>query len=189
MFWACTDSGSLWAQKKPGKGRETPTTPAPGERDRAESLYVEACTQMIRGDYNSAAGLFKQVVAADPSNHAALYNLCKILTELRQYDEAILRGQSAIQGDPGNPWYYRSLSQAYELKGDFSGAISVLEKLLQKYPLEADDRLNLSELYQRNRNLPKSLEQLSKIEAQKGPSEEISFRKYRIHRESGDLEA
>ncbi|MEL6845940.1 MAG: tetratricopeptide repeat protein, partial [Bacteroidota bacterium] len=64
--------------------------------------YVEATTQMVRGDYRKAMDLFEAVVRLDPENHAARYNLAKLSLAQREYDQAIIYANQAVEGNPDN---------------------------------------------------------------------------------------
>ena len=151
-----------------------------GSKQRIEYDYVDACTQMMRGDYQGAIASFEQVVSADPENDAAMYNIARLSLELRDYDKAIAYGKSAIEKQPDNYWYYNILSRAYELKGNYQLAISTLETLVAKYPEKYRDRLNLAELFIKNGEADKAISALDEIDALKGLTHETGMRKYQL---------
>lgn len=153
-----------------------------------EQLYVEACTQLMRGDYTAAEGLFAEVLEKDPTNHATLYNLGRLAMEKRDYDSAIRYAKSALEKESDNYWYYNLLQKAYEFKGDYENSVSVQESIVNHFPKRFDDRLRLAELYLQNNKTDKAIAQLLSIEAQTGPNEETTLRKYQIYDRSGQYE-
>lgn len=174
-----------------GTSTSPSATESRGQSSNAQqinSLYVEACTQMIRGDYQSALDLFQQVLTEDPKNHAAMYNIAKLSIEQRNYEDAIQYGTSAIEGDGENYWYYRILQQAYEFKGDYQQAITLQQEITNKFPNKIEDRLRLAELYVRNNNQSKAIEQLDLIEQKVGFNEETATRKYQLYTRNKDFE-
>lgn len=169
---------------------ETPTDPrkAAFNRIQIEQLYVEACTQMMRGDYTTSLEQFEEVLSKDPENHAAMFNIAKILMEQRKYDEAIRYSKSAIGLESGNYWYYHLLQQTYEMKGDYANAVTLQEEIVDRFPRKFQDRLKLVELYLRNNQLEKAMTQLESIEEQAGPNPETLLRKYQILSQSRKYE-
>ena len=175
--------GSQPVVERPPTQTETAVRNSPtdaGSRQRIDYDYVDACTQMMRGDYQGAIASFEQVVSADPDNDAAMYNIARLSLELRDYDKAIAYGKSAIEKQPDNYWYYNILARAYELKGNYTNAISTLEKLVGKYPERYKDRLELVELYVKNNQNEKAVNQLDEIDGLKGLTHETGIRKYQL---------
>ncbi|MEZ4829569.1 MAG: tetratricopeptide repeat protein [Bacteroidia bacterium] len=148
---------------------------------QTEQLYVEACTQLMRGDYAAAESLFEEVIAQDPNNHAAMYNAGKIALEKREFDKAVRYAKTSIEKDASNYWYYNLLKKAYEFNGDYANALSVQEKIAELFPQKFNDRVHLAELYLQSDKADKAIAQLLSIEAQTGPNEEIALRKYQIY--------
>ncbi|MCB0852101.1 MAG: tetratricopeptide repeat protein [Bacteroidetes bacterium] len=160
----------------------------PLTQQRVKRTFVDACTQMMRGDNASAIELFEEVLSADPANHAAMFNISKILITQRQFDEAIRYGKAALEKEKNNFWYYESLQKAYENNGDYPNAIKTQEEIVSHFPKKLDQKLKLSELYLRNNQPEKALSQLNQIEQDKGPSEEIYFKKFQIYNQQKQFE-
>ncbi|MDX2245217.1 MAG: tetratricopeptide repeat protein [Bacteroidia bacterium] len=155
---------------------------------QVEQLYVEACTQLMRGDYTAAEGLFEEVLSKDPDNHAAMYNIGRLAMEKRDYSRAISYAKLAIEKESENYWYYNLLQKAYEFKGDYANSVGVQESIVKKFPQRFEDRLRLAELYLQNNETEKAINQLLSIEAQTGPNEETTLRKYQIYDRSKQYE-
>ncbi|MEL7531415.1 MAG: tetratricopeptide repeat protein [Bacteroidota bacterium] len=149
--------------------------------------YVEATTQMVRGDYNKAKEIFESVVRLDPQNHAAKYNLAKLSLAQREYEQAVIYANQAVEGNPENYWYYQILQQAYEERGEYKDAIAVLVQITEKFPDRPSERIHLSELYLKNGQADLAVQELNALEQSKGFSPEIGIRKIALLQKSGSL--
>ncbi|MEM6766884.1 MAG: tetratricopeptide repeat protein [Bacteroidota bacterium] len=147
---------------------------------KLDNLYIDACTHMIRGDYQAAIGLFKEVLEMDPKQHASMYHIAKLSVELRNYEEAVAFGKKAISLAPENLWYYTTLRQSYELRGNFSQALKLQEEIVKNFKEEVREKLYLVELYARQDQEDKAIKTLLAIEKVHGPSEIVLRQKYKI---------
>lgn len=189
---------TIHAQKKGKKGKGKgkgeinqivgKPTPSAAIRLRVDKIFVEACTQMIRGDLKAATDHFEEVLTYDPVNHAAMYNIAKLAHEERDYPRALNYSKAALDIDPGNYWYYHLLQQTYEKQGNYERAIEVLEKLVQQFPSNLDDQLHLATLYERASKFKEALDHLNALEERFGPKEQASRRKYQLYKQQGELE-
>ncbi|MEL6653029.1 MAG: tetratricopeptide repeat protein, partial [Bacteroidota bacterium] len=150
--------------------------------------YVEATTQMVRGDYRKAMDLFEAVVRLDPENHAARYNLAKLSLAQREYDQAIIYANQAVEGNPDNYWYHQILQQAYEETGKYQEAIQQLITITQRFPERVEEQIHLSELYLKNDEAGKAITVLEQLESKNGFSPEIGIRKIGLYQRLGQLE-
>lgn len=157
------------------------------QRQRIDRDYVEATTRLIRADYQGALALFEEVAKADPTNHAALFNIARLSLELRQYDRAISYADRALKLKKDNIWYYKILQQAYEFRGDYDQAIRTQELLARQFPQNVPERLYLAELYLKNKQTEAALKELGDVEAMQGMNREIAVRKYKIFYDSDDF--
>lgn len=174
------------AQRSRKNNKEEVEEIDPRTRNRIDRLYVEACTETIRGDYPAAEDMFHKVLLEDPENHAALYNLAKLAVMQRRYAEAIRYGESALEKDATNYWYYDILKQAYEEEGDYKQAIAVQNRLISKFPDKHKERLTLADLYVRDEKPGLAIKQLEAVEAVLGISEETAFRRFDLLMNQGE---
>lgn len=150
--------------------------------------YVDASTQMVRGDLLKARELFQRVLELDPENHAAQFNLAKLALTERDYEQAISFANQALQRETENYWYYQILQQAYEEKGDYANAIEQLETITTKFPRRIAEKTHLSELYFKNDQTEAALNTLDEIESQIGFDFETSLRKLSLNQQLGRSE-
>ncbi|RMG19504.1 MAG: hypothetical protein D6730_21420 [Bacteroidetes bacterium] len=180
-------AGPLMAQKgKKKNNKQSQHTLQKEEMDaatrfRVDNLFVEACTQMIRGDLRAAADNFEQVLALDPTNHAAMYNIGKLAKEQHEYERAISYARAALDLDPSNYWYYKLLEEIYEQQGNHSRSLEVQSALLRKFPQNLDDHLHLVTLYERAGNYDEAIAHLEEITRTFGPKERVERRKYQLY--------
>jgi tetratricopeptide (TPR) repeat protein len=78
------------------------------------------------GDFQGAAGLYRQALALEPCRNQTWYfihnNLGYSLNQLENYDDAIPYLRRAIEIDPRRPNAYKNLGLAFEAKGNFEEA-------------------------------------------------------------------
>ena len=161
---------------------------APLAKQEIDGMYIEACTQMIRGDYPAAAELFKKVLKDNPENHAANYNLARLMIEQLMFAEAIPYAKDALKGDPANYWYHKTLVEAYEQQGDVANAIEIQKMLIQKFPEQQSESVKLVELYARSQDIGQALSAMETIERKRGKLPELLNRKYQLYLQDGKRE-
>lgn len=142
---------------------------APADNNRELSVvFVNACTEHARGDLESAAELFREVLKKDPGHHASLFELSRIEYARQDYLQAVELGRNALKLDPSNYWYHVQLAEVYQKQGDLSSAIAGYEEMLKTFPDRPAIRIKLANLYQQSGNSKKALAQLDAYEKQQG---------------------
>lgn len=98
-------------------------------RTRSEVAHRE----FRSGDYQSSAKSFENVLANDPNNGQAWYNLGVVQLNLKQYDEAIRSLHSSMKTGMGEKARYH-LAYALANSGEIIGAIGHLKTVLKSEP-------------------------------------------------------
>ena len=166
-----------------------PVAPGPDPARNQELVaqrYVDATTQLIRGDLRAARDLFEEVLDLAPGHLPSQYQLARIALEERDYPVATTFAQAAVTGEPDNFWYHRALQQAYEYSGNYPQAIKVQSEITRRFPDRHEEWLRLSELYLRNKQPSQALTALDALDARTGESEESAQRRLRILEQQGD---
>lgn len=150
-------------------------------RIKTDFYYVEAATQALLGNVPEAISLFREVLKIDPENHAAMYEIAKLLLESKKPAEAADLGQKARTLNPDNFWYHSVTADAYEQLNKTNEAEKVLIKMGEKFPNESETWIRLIELYLRTQQNDKAIKALDQLEKVSGSSPQIAMQKFRIY--------
>ena len=94
-----------------------------------------------------ALGLYRELVAEEPSSVRALNNLGILLDEMGEHEEANLHLTRASEVDPKNLEVLGNLGTALGALGRYSEADDILRKVLRHDPTNAEVRGNLGILF------------------------------------------
>ena len=84
-----------------------------------------------RGEYEKAESLFSDLVAKQPENTVYFEKLMDCLTQLRNYDEALVQINQRIERFPGDPVNYYLMGNIYELKEQADEATDAFEEAIK----------------------------------------------------------
>ncbi|MEJ5259495.1 MAG: tetratricopeptide repeat protein [Anaerohalosphaeraceae bacterium] len=105
--------------------------------------------------YDQAAQAYRQVLARDPQNTAALQNLGNTLLDAGQIDEAVAAYQKAVQINPA-PGLYYNLAVAFLRQKKYEKALSSYQQAVQLDPNYAAAHHGLAVCYYYLNNKPAS---------------------------------
>ena len=110
--------GILWwaACSMPVDAREQRTQPA-----ATQTLLQQADAAYADGDRERAQRLYRAVLASDPNNTRAIFQLAQLAPEGSQEAIALLRRYLALE--PGDPWGRMALGDALAKSGAVSAAV------------------------------------------------------------------
>lgn len=176
------------ASKKVNNGKEIPPVGQNIEEDKkikTDYYFVEAATQVLLLNYPEAISLYREVLKLDPQNHAAVYEISRILVQTGRPSEALEFAQKAWQMQPNNYWYGMHAVETYLMLNKFTEAEKVLVKMAEEFPEEADVRIELADLYLKTGQNDKALKSLDQLERVSGASAQIFIQRFRIYALSG----
>jgi tetratricopeptide (TPR) repeat protein len=184
--------GSAMAQKKEGprntkgpkgkKGKvEQPVAIDPKLKEKIDYLFIEANTLYLQEKKTEAVGLLKELLAIDPRNHAALYQVGKINNELQNFGEGVKYCKMALDLNPDNIWYYSELVNAWQGARDMGKALEVQSALVERFPDDRNALYDLAQLYIVNKEFQEAIDIYAQLEKVTGPNDEISFRKHQLY--------
>jgi tetratricopeptide (TPR) repeat protein len=130
---------SVAAPSAPAVTQATTIAPAPA----AATQLDEALALHTAGKLDEAAKAYGVVLASDPKNKFALYNLGLIAQGRQQYDEAIKRYEASIATDPAYMPALYNLGLTQVAKGNLVGAIASLRRAVAVEPKFAPAKFNL----------------------------------------------
>ncbi len=152
------------------------------------AYIVDAAAKVDAGDYAGAEEILGKVLAAAPSNDAALYYMAMCRLALKQTDQAEHYLIQAITADPSNFWYRQRLASIYAATGRNGQAMLIYEKLLSDFPKKTELYFNLTELYIVLGEDEKALNTLKEVETVIGMTESIAIYRYNLLLKTGKKE-
>ncbi|MDW8157252.1 MAG: tetratricopeptide repeat protein, partial [Bacteroidia bacterium] len=167
-----------WAQKK-GKKNENKLNPEIEAKVNTE--FIKGVVKLAQGYPEEALQSFEEVLKIVPNHTASIYNIARIYTEKKDYARALPFAQKVIKADPHNLWYYLLLVSIQENQGLYPQAAQTLEKAIKKFPKELDLRMQLAEVFIKQKKFNAAIAQLDSIEYRSGINEVCSYRKKDIY--------
>ncbi len=110
----------------------------------AEATALDFVLPMLQaGKIAEAVPYLESLTKSAPANPAVLYNLGIAYSELKQYDEAIIRLKRAVQLDPGHAHAWVGIGNAYHRMRKPEQALEAFEKAVEANPNDGYTRRNL----------------------------------------------
>jgi Flp pilus assembly protein TadD/peroxiredoxin len=152
------------APKTPA-AREALALPFKGQRitgafERNDFTYGIAMFQ--HGYLDQAADSFQQVVAAQPSNPEAFYNLGTLDLRRNNLDQARQHLERALQLRPGYPEALNNLGMIAAQQGNTAVAVDYFQQSIKQNPTYEIALLNLGNIYRRQGDYTRALDTLSR---------------------------
>ena len=122
------------------------TAPHKPGRDELDRQVEVAFARHKRGDVDSAAAVYRQVLAQDPNHSAALHYLGLIARQSGNSQEAVRLLQRSLEIDPTDPRAHNHLGQIYVALNERSKATACFERALQVDPNHVAALNNLANL-------------------------------------------
>lgn len=116
--------------------------------DNAAANFNMGLLKAEENDLVTAEKHLREALKTDPQMAQAAYNLCVILSKDR-LDEAVNFCRKAAEIRPDMPRYAFTLAFYQQQRGDLTGAASVLDGLITKYPTYADAYVLLGGIYEK----------------------------------------
>lgn len=111
----------------------------PSESDPLEFVM----TMLQSGHIKEAVPYLETLAKASPDNVQVLYNLGIAYSELRQFDEAIIRLKRAVQLDPLHAHAWTGIGVAYQRMGKRELALEPMQRAVEADPSDGYARRNL----------------------------------------------
>lgn len=112
-----------------------------------ESLMSQGQAYLSNGAYGQAVTSFRQVIAKEPDNFEAQFNLAFSYLQWGQQAKAIDEFKKALALQPRNSEIYSNLAIAYENIGKKEEAIGALLESVKMDPSNITARMNLAAMY------------------------------------------
>jgi tetratricopeptide (TPR) repeat protein len=126
-----------------------------------EDLFDEGTDLLVRGERRRGAEMLRALVAVEPRNSAALFNLGMALSDLGDLEEAKLHLVRLLHLEPDNINALVALGVALVRSGDDDGALRRLAKAVEMDPTNAYAQRNLGAVYGNLREGKRAIAHLS----------------------------
>ena len=172
------------ARKKPVKKPVAAVTVTPlsdNDQKRYDYFYLQAICMQEKEDYAAAYDLLLHCLEINPDAAEAFFTLSNYDAALGQDSLMLAHMRRAVALDPENDAYAERLGQTYLKLQDYEQAVGLYESLSEAHPSRSDVLHILGRLYQQQKNYPKVIETLNRLENIEGSSEDISLAKMQMY--------
>jgi tetratricopeptide (TPR) repeat protein len=133
--------------------RQEPVPAAVAQVDSA-ALFARALAAQESGNADRAQTLWREVIAAEPTQAAPHTNLGVLHRQAGRIDDAIREYDAAIKLDPRDARAYHNLGVAHRLRGAWTDAERAYLRAVELRPDQVDSHYNLGVLYELFLNRP-----------------------------------
>ncbi len=153
---------------------------------KLQEIFLKGSQARLMGDNEKAAEFYKQVLAKDPTNATAAFELARALQEENKDEEAIKYAKKAVQSDGSNNWYKFFLGDLYQKTNKNGEAASLYQGLVTANPEYEEYYLKWAFFLVRDGNSAKAVEVYNQLEQRIGVNEELTRRKHSLYLGTGD---
>lgn len=148
---------------------------------QVKDLYYQALNEKAQGNIDGAKTNLTKVLALDPKNDAALFEIARLELEQENFGDATMHAKRATELKPDNEWYWILLADIYKRKQDFRSLTPIFEKLVKLKPEKKEYYYDQAYAYFLNNQLEKALEAYSSIEKKFGSDDNILVARQEIY--------
>lgn len=192
LLCGCASSG------KAAKGNEGGKSGATGRYERKaiverneeqlknEAMMIEAKMKQEAGLNEQAETILRHILARDPQNAAACYELSRILIGKNMSDSAIVYAQRAERTDEANVWYAQHLAALYKHTNQPRQYAAEWEKIVSHHSDVIEYYYELSNAYLLCDDYKNAIAALNRVEKRVGVTEAVSLQKAKIWSHAGN---
>ena len=153
-----------------------------------KNFLSQADIFLLKGQPEKALSAYNSCLKLNPNSAAANFQLARIYYNYKDFDAAMNFAISAVKLQPDNYWYNVFLATVYETTNNYSEALKIYEKLIQKNPTY-QDYLRLVNFYTQFNKFSSAIFTLNKIEEIYGYDFDLSLKKIDIFRRQNKFDA
>ena len=143
-------------------------------------MYVDACSERMKGNLQQALQLFNACKKIDPSSIPVKYELATIYKIQGNYNEAIPNAKACAIAQPHNEWYQLLLIDCYNGVKQYDQSIKLREALVKNFPLKTEFKEDLAIAYTLVGQYDKAYKIYESLEKIYGVSEQITLNKVKL---------
>ena len=169
-------AGSIFAQTIVGEKNKL----SEAQKTKAEMFFYEGLRLKALGDYRTAAINFDKVIAIDPNQAAAFYELSQMYLEMKTPETAFIYALKATTLDPKNEWYLIAAAEASEKSGNYLKAQNFYQALIELKPAHIENYFSLANMQLARKKYKDALRTYDLLSKKLGLTEELAIQKEKI---------
>ena len=154
-----------------------------------ENLYFSGLQNKLNQQTKAALNNFNQIIAVDPQQHNAYYEMAQIYFKGKEYDLAKENIQKALTINTNNEWYWVLSASIYQELKDYNLLNYALDELVKLSPERIEYRLEKANTLMLLQRPEDALSEYREIEKNIGAGLETLEGKQRIYRLMGDFKS
>ncbi|MDE5609815.1 MAG: tetratricopeptide repeat protein, partial [Bacteroidales bacterium] len=154
-----------------------------------DSLFMEATSRYIVEKPQEALNLYLELLDKDPGNATAAYQVAVLLSERKQFSQALMYAERACALEPENEWFALLVTEIYKNSRQYAKAAEVFRRLQELKPYYPDYFYEEANMYVLTENLPRAIEVYDRLEARLGFADEWTMQKYKLYMGMGNAKA
>lgn len=158
-------------------------------RTALDSLFMEATSRYITEKPQEALELYLELLDKDPGNATAAYQVAVILSERKQFSQALMYAERACALDPENEWFALLVTEIYRNTRQYDKAAGVFRRLQELKPYHPDYFYEEANMHVLTENLARAIEVYDRLEARLGCTDEWTMQKYKLYMGMGNAKA
>jgi tetratricopeptide (TPR) repeat protein len=169
-------AGSIFAQTIVGEKNKL----SEAQKTKAEMFFYEGLRLKALGDYRTAVINFDKVIAIDPNQAAAFYELSQMYLEMKTPETAFIYALKATTLDPKNEWYLIAAAEASEKSGNYLKAQNFYQALIELKPEHIENYFSLANMQLARKKYKDALRTYDILSKKLGVTEELAIQKEKI---------
>ena len=150
------------------------------QKTKAEMFFYEGLRLKALGDYRTAVINFDKVIAIDPNQAAAFYELSQMYLEMKTPETAFIYALKATTLDPKNEWYLIAAAEASEKSGNYLKAQNFYQALIELKPAHIENYFSLANMQLARKKYKEALRTYDLLSKKLGVTEELAIQKEKI---------
>jgi len=159
------------------------------DRKRFDYFFLEAIRQQGAGNYSAAFDLLEHAKDINPKAAEVYYYQSMYYSMMKEDSVALACMEKSVALNPENQTYAERLAQYYISNQQYDEAIDAYELIYAHNHDNTDALRVLAQLYQQQKNFPKMLSTINRLEMEEGESEQLALSKMRVYELMGDEKA
>ncbi len=128
-----------------------------------ESMMSQGNMLLENGAFDQAVTAYRKVLARDPQNFEAQFNLAFAYLNWGRFSNAVTEFNKAVGLNPNSADAWSNLAMAYENQGKSQKAIDALYRAVQTNPNNIVARINLATMYGQKKQLGAAIAQYKQV--------------------------